>query len=375
MPEQDQSPLCAAIAEIAAKIKRYRGRIIGEQNTKASLIEPLLEALGWDIRDFDEVHREFKAKPADKPVDYALKMLRRPRLFIEAKGLGENLGDRKWISQVVSYAAVAGVSWCVLTDGDAYRFYNAVAPVDAEEKLFVQVRLSESDPAEVCRTFGLISRSNLEGDLLDAYWKAHFVDRRVIGVLRRQLTSAESGLVRLIRRELPELTPKQIADSILRLDVHIEPPRAWDGRPQPTVEPPTPAPEPPQPRTGAVAKPAKLRVKKAKNRSETRQDFKVTLRQLIEAGSLATPLPLFRKYKGQLMQATLHSDGTDEFQGERFPSCSTAAEKARSTVTGRQMNTNGWSFWQYRDGDEKPRELFAARADYLAARPEDSDPR
>ena len=44
------------------KIRKYQDRNIGEQNTKASLIEPVLEALGWDVRDPDEVFREFKAK-------------------------------------------------------------------------------------------------------------------------------------------------------------------------------------------------------------------------------------------------------------------------------------------------------------------------
>jgi len=83
--------LAERINALAEKAKRYRDRGIGEQNTKASLVEPLFEALGWDIRDLDEVQREFKATPRDKPVDYALKLLRKPRLFIEAKGLGETL--------------------------------------------------------------------------------------------------------------------------------------------------------------------------------------------------------------------------------------------------------------------------------------------
>lgn len=51
-------------------------------------------------------------------MDYALKLLRRPRLFLEAKGLGEDMLDRKWIAQVLGYATVAGVEWCVLSDGD-----------------------------------------------------------------------------------------------------------------------------------------------------------------------------------------------------------------------------------------------------------------
>src|SRR5262249_46228001 len=168
-----------AIQEVIAKVQRFQGRTLGEQNTKASLIEPVLEALGWDIRDPDEAHREFRPTGKDSPVDYALKLNRTPRLFVEAKGLGETLADRKWIAQVLSYAAVAGVEWCVLTDGDEYRFYNAAALVDAEEKLFCQVRLSNSQPGEALKTLGLISRNNLEENVIDVLWSAHFVDRRV----------------------------------------------------------------------------------------------------------------------------------------------------------------------------------------------------
>ena len=110
MTEQQNQRLRQVLRDVTAKIRRYQGKSIGEQNTKASLIDPVLEALGWDIRDFEEVHREYKAKPKDKPVDYALQMLRKPRLFLEAKGLGEDLSDRKWISQVLWYATVAGVA-------------------------------------------------------------------------------------------------------------------------------------------------------------------------------------------------------------------------------------------------------------------------
>ncbi len=141
MTESENQRLRETLQDVAAKVRRYQTKRIGEQNTKASLIEPVLEALGWDIRDFEEVHREYKAKPQDRPVDYALKLLRQARLFIEAKGLDENLADRKWISQILGYATVAGVAWCVLSDGDRYRFYNATAAVDAEEKLFCEVKL------------------------------------------------------------------------------------------------------------------------------------------------------------------------------------------------------------------------------------------
>jgi len=85
----DQGQLRAAIRATIEKIRRFQDRSIGEQNTKASLIEPMLEALGWDVRDPDVVHREFKPTSQDKPVDYALCLAREPRLLVEAKALGE----------------------------------------------------------------------------------------------------------------------------------------------------------------------------------------------------------------------------------------------------------------------------------------------
>ena len=100
------SSLLDLLTSLATRIPGYRERGIGEQNTKAVLIDPILEALGWDVRDWDEVQREYKVKPKDKPVDYALKISRMPKLFIEAKGLGENLIDRRWINQVISYCRV-----------------------------------------------------------------------------------------------------------------------------------------------------------------------------------------------------------------------------------------------------------------------------
>jgi hypothetical protein len=167
MTDQQNTKLQGAIREAAERIRRFQDRKLGEQNTKASLIEPILEALGWDIRDPDEVHREYKPTPRDSPVDYSLSLLRKPRLFVEAKGLGEQLSDRKWIAQVLGYAVVAGVEWCILTDGDEYRFYNATAAVDAEDKLFCQIRLSDAQDAQAAETLSLISRNNMEGNRLD----------------------------------------------------------------------------------------------------------------------------------------------------------------------------------------------------------------
>lgn len=57
------------LSEVADRIGRYRGARIGEQNTKAALIVPVLRALGWDVEDLDEVQLEYRLKPGDRPVD------------------------------------------------------------------------------------------------------------------------------------------------------------------------------------------------------------------------------------------------------------------------------------------------------------------
>jgi predicted type IV restriction endonuclease len=323
--------------EIGERIRKYREqyreRGLGEENTKAALIDPILEALGWAIRDVDEVYREFRPNPKDNPVDYCLRLMRDTRLLIEAKGLGEDLKDRRWVHQTLGYATMAGARWCVLTDGDEYRIYNAIAPVDADGKLFCQVKLSEWRSEEAVNVLALISRSNVEKDLLSSIWKSHFVDRRVKDTVRKLVDSVDRKLVLLIRKRIPDLSPKEIASSVRRLAISIDAPAApYEMQPSLVKD---------HPGKGDGRKRPKGK----------RTALGITLADLLAAGYLSAPLALFRQYKGKRLEAKLLPDGKVEFQGTIYDSGSTAAEVARGTVTGRRMHTNGWVFWQYQ-GDQ-----------------------
>lgn len=345
--------LASAIESVAARARRYGERRLGEQNTKATLVEPMLEALGWDIRDPDEVHREYRPTGKDSPVDYALKLRRKPRLFLEAKGLGETLTDRRWIAQVLGYAIVAGVEWCVLTDGNEYCFFNATAPVDAEEKLLCRVRLADATLEEASRILSLMSRANLEQNLLDVLWVSNFVDRRVNAALRDILATPSRSIVRLVMQRAPKLSAKQIAESIRRLDIRIESPPAMPAAAAPQV------------------KAAKRGAKKRKRSSRrTPTAYSVSLLDLISAGVLKPPVRLHRRYNGQEVEATLLPDGQVEFRGTAYSSCSAAAEAARAAVSGRKMNTNGWSFWQHADAAGTLTTLEATRRRYMEQRSE-----
>jgi hypothetical protein len=189
----------------------------------------------------------------------------------------------------------------------------------------------------------------MEGDILGDLWKAHYVDRRVKEAIRGLLDNVDRKAVKLIRQQVPDLAPKDIAESIRRLDIRIEIPSAL--------------PELKVPKRGAGMGGGKPR-KKQRQRTE----YGVTLADVIAAGMLKPPLQLFRKYRGRLMEASLQADGRVDFQGQSYESCSQAASVARSTITGRPMHTNGWCFWLYRAEAGKCLSLDSARQRLLKAK-------
>ncbi len=82
--------LVRAIEDLRAKLGRLRKHVLKETPTRTIVIDPLLEALGWDVRDPDEVQLEYPTVDG-KSVDYALKINGRPVLLVEAKPLDDAL--------------------------------------------------------------------------------------------------------------------------------------------------------------------------------------------------------------------------------------------------------------------------------------------
>jgi len=210
------------LGQVRQRILRARSRRpVNEQNTKAALVEPILRALGWNPEDLEEVEREFKVKRRDKPVDYALLVLRTPRLFIEAKALGQNLDDRRWANQIMGYAAVAGVQWVVLTDGNEYRIFNSHATVAIDKKLFRTIRIVD-EGSFVVETLSLLSKQQLTENRIDVLWKAYFVDRQVGSAVEELFAEPGSSLVRLVRKQTGDLSPKEIRASLGRAELHLD---------------------------------------------------------------------------------------------------------------------------------------------------------
>lgn len=342
--------LQTALPPLRARIGKSLGkRTMNEQNTKATLVEPVLRALGWDTEDIDEVVHEYKRRPSDDPVDYALLSQRSPRLFVEAKSLGENLAGHKWAKQILGYASVAGVDWIVLTNGDEWRIYNAHASVAVEEKLFRTVRISAEDPL-VEDTLALLAKEQWDPKRIETLWQLQFVDRKVrIAVEEMFATEPDNGLVNAVRKRCPKLAPKDIRASLSRVRIALDFPQVSEA----------------PPKSEKSAKPPKAARKKPPTETSG-----ITQQDLIAAGILKPPLALERTYKHHVLKATLNADGRVVHASEIFDTLSAAGGRARQIVAGsvHSLATNGWTFWCYRNQGGKLVPVDTLRQEYLKAR-------
>ena len=215
--------LIAVIEELRMKMEKYRKEDLKEYPTRTIFIDPLLHALGWDVRDPDEVQLEYPTIDG-KFVDYAPKVNRRPVLFIEAKPLNDPLTDVKAITQVVGYAANAGVVWCILTNGVTYKVYRSTERAEAPDKLMFEVSIDPKEAEgwtveQIAEQLDRFSRDAMARGVLDEIGEQVFTTGKVRKALDRIFLDAPSPLIRMIRSAMGDqsVKPIQIKAALRRL--------------------------------------------------------------------------------------------------------------------------------------------------------------
>ena len=88
---------------------------MNEPNTKAKLINPLLEILGWNIHTDIELEYPVRVGTSVNKVDYALMVDGKPSVLVEAKGFDTEIGPDQ-AEQVISYGRVESVKWVIVID-------------------------------------------------------------------------------------------------------------------------------------------------------------------------------------------------------------------------------------------------------------------
>lgn len=119
----DHSALYLAIEETVAKAKAHRRYLAGnERATEATLIQPILDALGWEGRDPSRV-RQNETTAQGRP-DYTLYLHDQAIAHVEAKYLGHRFSEKE-ITQLARYCFNSGAKYGVLTDGMRWHLYRA----------------------------------------------------------------------------------------------------------------------------------------------------------------------------------------------------------------------------------------------------------
>jgi len=215
--------LIQTIEMIRQRLSALRRHALKETPTRTIVIDPLLEAMGWDVRDPDEVQLEYPTVDG-KSVDYALKLNKKPVLLVEAKPLDDPLEDVKAITQVVGYAANDGIVWCILTNGIKWRVYRSVEKCPAPDKLMFEVNL---DPdvsqgmtvEQTAKQMWRFSREEMAKGTLDALGEQTFTDGKVRKALQTLMTDPPRPLLNLVRSATgdEDLAPQRIKESLLRI--------------------------------------------------------------------------------------------------------------------------------------------------------------
>ena len=127
-----------------------------EATTRNVVINPMLEALGWDLRNLDRCGYEIDPKGelwGKKPADYVLAAPNgRTVIVIEAKQMYNRLATEREEEQLAGYAEglLSGVA--VLTNGIDWYIYNLRMRGSFSDKLVGEVNLLEGDIPEAALT-------------------------------------------------------------------------------------------------------------------------------------------------------------------------------------------------------------------------------
>ena len=151
--------LIDVIETLKSRIDKHRSVLQGnEAQTRLSLIDPLLRALGWDTADPALVRPEYVV--SGRRADYALMNAQSDVVvFLEAKNLGEQLANHR--SQVVAYASELGIRFPALTNGNDWEVYDNSQLVPIEQRRVLNVSIANADSAKCALQFLLLWRPNL----------------------------------------------------------------------------------------------------------------------------------------------------------------------------------------------------------------------
>lgn len=180
---------------------------MNEESTKAKLIQPLIELLGWDFYS-SEVELEYPMQigRGNTRADYALQLNGIPVVFIEAKGCDSTLTDSDR-TQLSSYMRQKGVDWGLLTNGNRFEVFKRLTERDRPEEVSL-AQFPLENLAEQWSVMRLLSKELVETGEADTI--AHRIEARKHAV--KTLRSNKED----IAEQITQFLTNEVGDTLIQ---------------------------------------------------------------------------------------------------------------------------------------------------------------
>ena len=199
---------------LAAEIERVRSdksiRTLDEANVKQGVILPILNALGWNPFNTNEVRPEYPVQGGN--VDYSLRLHGANKVFLEAKRPSEDLSKHQ--VQLLNYSFAEGVPLAILTNGLTWWFYLPLREGSWEERRFGVIDLRNQDVSQTADSLiDFLSMENVRSGTavenaeshLAKLWKARRIEETLPRAWKQFIADPADLFVELLNEKVKEL--------------------------------------------------------------------------------------------------------------------------------------------------------------------------
>ncbi|RJS79230.1 hypothetical protein CW713_08665 [Methanophagales archaeon] len=216
--EQAKEEIGRLINKLEEVVREGKESDYSEADVGSKFILPLIEKLGWDIKNIDEVKEQ--KRTLFGPVDYSLNIDKKPKILLEIKKFESLDGSRikrgkkqTYPEQAIDYAWSVKTDWAVLTNFKETRLYYSHVKKPEEGIIF---KLNFSEYLEQFDNLWLLSKESAVSGVLDTYEKKRTRETIDVAILK-DLHESRILLTNNIHLKNPELDKNLLRECVQKI--------------------------------------------------------------------------------------------------------------------------------------------------------------
>lgn len=206
------------VRDLAKRSTHASKHALTEEATKTSVILPLIQTLGFDIFNLEEVVPEFVSdvglKKGEK-VDFAIKLDGKVAALVEVKPISMPLGTAQY-SQLYRYFAVTDARLALLTNGREVWFFSDIdEPNKMDKKPFFTFDLQRFDESQIAELSKYQKQAFSIDSILTSASNIKYTNRAA-AYLKKQLQNPDEDFIKLVGRQIYEGSLTKAVIEVLR---------------------------------------------------------------------------------------------------------------------------------------------------------------